>query len=98
MCYTTHYKSVNCTHQWLAVTQSCGPGKGFDNCTTFKDDYLRYGSKRVMSSRKHCPWHGLYGDYDYNRMRMVKKVRRGFILGGWPGTNEPGSKFTCCVQ
>jgi hypothetical protein len=41
--------------------------------------------KKVEGKKEFCPRHGLNGNYDYNRVRMVERRRYRF---GWWGDGE----------
>ncbi|KAI5926770.1 hypothetical protein F4810DRAFT_707310 [Camillea tinctor] len=41
MCRTAHFRSRNCGHHWLQISQPCGPGRGFATCATFGDGVAR---------------------------------------------------------
>lgn len=80
MCRTVLYKSQNkkegCNHRWLVIDQPCGPGRGFSNCAIFKDrqDTLAPAPRGYWASKDKCPWHGLKGNYDFNRIRVIEKI------------------------
>jgi hypothetical protein len=49
---------------------------GFSNCPT-----IQRGTKRALVTGCYqaragdCPWHGLKGNYDFNHVRVVEKIR-----------------------
>jgi hypothetical protein len=92
-------RKAPCGHKWLVIDTPCGYGKGFSAYDSFK------GGKRARAaacpkiekgSKEDCPWHGLKGNYDFNRIRMIESTKRSICLPP-AGPPPPGSDVLCCV-
>lgn len=85
----------------MIIDEPCGPGMGFDNCATFHDrrwTIFRIGPEDLAWEwDRVCPWHDLL-DYDYNRMRIIKKIKDGIRVGLGPSKADLGFDVRCCVM
>ena len=99
MCTTKLYKSKRCGHKWLVIDTPCGYGKGFSTCDTFNNQKTRAPRPRAYwaSDDDDCPWHGLKGNYDFNRIRMIESIKYGYSICGPRETANPGVNFVCCT-
>jgi hypothetical protein len=98
MCTTRYYKSRNCDDQWVVIDTPCGYGKGFSTCDTFTDKHFFAGNPKLYAaSRDDCPWHGLRGSYDFNRIRMVESVRTRYSICSPPAGPKAPMSVVCCV-
>jgi len=95
--YTTkYYKSKECGHKWLAIDTPCRYGKEFMTCDNFKDRRSRQPAPRCCWAVKDdCLWHGLKGDYDFNRIRMIESVKYGIF--SVPNMTSQPMNIVCCV-
>lgn len=93
MCTTKLYKSRECGHRWLVIDQPCGEGKGFGNCECFgnEDCKISRPPRRFKAVKSDCPWHGLKGNYDFNRVRMIEKIDHHIF-------SSPGGGGGCVMQ
>jgi hypothetical protein len=96
MCETKLYKSQDCEHKWLVIDIPCGPAKGFRTCANFKGNKTKAALKPNLATKHNCPWHGLNGNYDMNRIRMIESMKHGFSLGGRPRGYTGNSTMICC--
>ncbi|KAB5581108.1 hypothetical protein GE09DRAFT_463390 [Coniochaeta sp. 2T2.1] len=101
MCQYAIYRSPRCGCRWLAITHPCFPGGGFSTCETLQHE--SNGSGRMYpavpaftAERGSCPRHGLDGDYDYNLVRMVVRIRNGFHIGAGGDRTDPGVDVSWC--
>ena len=67
MCKTTHKTALPCKHAWAEISAPCAPGKGFDTCPVFFEEFNQglviketkgYNPRKVsfVDSRDSCPF------------------------------------------
>jgi hypothetical protein len=100
MCRVKHYKSHYCEHHWLEIAEPCGDEKGFNNCAKFNGSYWTPAAEtRVfLAPQGTCPYHDKKGDYDFNKIRVIEKLVRGWRFGISPGRRDVGVEAMCCVM
>jgi hypothetical protein len=78
MCTADYYKSMSCEGKcrWLEIGVPCGYGMGFNNCDAFEGRHTRQLPRRFHKVGKdQCPKHGLGGNYDHNRVAMIRDIK-----------------------
>ncbi len=77
MCAVHYWRCRTCQHRWLTIKKPCQPGRGFNNCPTFKTRQARHHPPVEWAPAGSCPGHELKGSYDYNTVRLIKKDTQG---------------------
>ena len=100
MCITTFYKSPTCEHWWAEILKPCKKGRDFSNCPSFRNGMARNPRKypRYKAEKDSCPKCDKEDDYDGDKVRVIKKVYRGFRFGLGPGKDSLGVDCRCSVM
>lgn len=100
MCQTQSWRGYPCLHQWVTLETPCAEGKHFSNCKSFEDRHARSPRAIHRAPAGACPRCDKKDDYDGDKIRMVKVVKRGTKFGTGPGREKPGVECTggCIVM
>ncbi|KAK0392770.1 hypothetical protein NLU13_2265 [Sarocladium strictum] len=90
MCLATYYQHKVCRHIWATITEPCGPGMGFFNCSSFCDGTTNATPRFYRTKSRPCPRCDLDGVYDRNTVRMVEAMGRGIKWGVGPDVEDWG--------
>lgn len=98
MCWTKSWKSFPCKHQWVSLEKPCAEGKNFSNCKSFENRHARSPRMIYRAPAGSCPKCDKKDDYDGNKIRMVKAIKRGTKLGTGPSRENFGVECICTLM
>jgi len=98
MCRTKSWKSFPCKHQWVSLEKPCAEGKNFSNCKSFENRHARNPRTIYRAPAGSCPKCDKKDDYDGNKIRMVKAIKRGTKLGTGPSRENFGIECICTLM
>jgi len=98
MCRTKSWKSFPCKHQWVSLEKPCAEGKNFSNCKSFENRHARNPRAIYRAPAGSCPKCDKKDDYDGNKIRMVKAIKRGTKLGTGPSREIFGVECICTLM
>lgn len=93
MCTSKFYQGPKCKHAWVEIDTPCQKDRGFTTCPSISDGHIRdsAGFRATKAKEKSCPICDKGGDYDGNKIRIVKQTDHGWrwgLLG--PGKRSVG--------
>ncbi|KXH25146.1 hypothetical protein CSIM01_11407 [Colletotrichum simmondsii] len=97
MCEVFIYKHVKCKCVWGEIAVQCGPGMGYTTCGQFGSGIAKRPLRLQMADKRPCPAHDLYGLYDRNQARVIKKISHGIKIGAGPSKQDAGIEVPCCA-
>ncbi|KAF6840105.1 nonselective cation channel [Colletotrichum plurivorum] len=97
MCEVFIYKHIECKCIWGEIAIPCGPGMGYTTCGQFGSGIAKRPLRLQLANLRPCPQHDLYGLYDRNRTRMIKKITHGIKFGTGPNKQDAGIEVACCA-
>ncbi|CCF37624.1 hypothetical protein CH063_08916 [Colletotrichum higginsianum] len=97
MCEVFIYKHIKCGCVWGEIAVPCGPGMGYTTCGQFGSGIAKRPLRLQKAEHRPCPTHDMYGLYDGNQMRAIKKITHGVKIGTGPSKQDAGVEVACCA-